>query len=217
MAKDRESRRDQAGVGPDPSDARRRLVSIEEMDGYRVAEGEPDIRGWDVSTLNGRELGSVHDLLIDPERGEVVMLELELRGDGVHAEVPLRDVQLDRRRKTVLVDSGDVDLGVRHDVRARDRMGDEDREHFRNRYGEGGARDVRYGTMRDHDREGRDVSDRDVPADRDVRRGDDPTMRGGEAVEGGARKVDDNVEETVIERRPVIEEVVVRRRTLEEE
>jgi sporulation protein YlmC with PRC-barrel domain len=225
MAKDRESRRDRAGVGPDPSDARRRLVSIEELDGYRVAEGEPDIRGWEVATLNGRELGSVHDLLIDPERGEVVMLELELRGDGVHAEVPLRDVQLDRSRKTVMVDSGDVDLGVRHDVRARDRMGDEDREHFRSRYGEGGARDVRYGTTRDaHEREGRDVVvDRDVAADREARRGDDADLRpddardGGQAAQRGTRQLDDNVEETVIERRPVIEEVVVRRRTLEEE
>jgi sporulation protein YlmC with PRC-barrel domain len=193
MAKDRETRRDQAGVGPEPSDSRRRLVSIDELDGYRVAEGEPDIRGWDVATLNGRELGSVHDLLIDPERGEVVMLELELRGDGLHAEVPLRDVQLDRNRKIVLVDSGDVDRGSRHDVRARDRMDDADREEFRVRYGESGGRDVRYGDTRD------------------MRKGEERDPR------GTTTRGDDGVEETVVERRPVIEEVVVRRRTLEEE
>jgi sporulation protein YlmC with PRC-barrel domain len=199
MGKDRETRRDQAGVGPDPSESRRRLISMDDLDGYKVAEGEPDIRGWDVSTLNGRELGSVGDLLVDPERGEVVMVEVELRDDGLHAEVPLRYVQLDRGRKIVIVDSGDIQQGTRNDIRARDRMGDEDREHVRTTYG-GRPRDVRYGESRDDSRIGVErersagATDRDPPVERN-----------------------DNVEETVVERRPVIEEVVVRRRVVDED
>lgn len=148
MARDRDMRRDQAGVGPDPADGRRRLVSIDDLSGYRVASGEPDVRGWEVCTLGGRELGEVEDLLIDPDRGEVVMLEVELRGEGVHAEVPIRAVQIDRKRKVVLVDSGDISDGVRNDTRARDRMDATERETIRGTYRD--TRDVRYGDRVDH-------------------------------------------------------------------
>jgi sporulation protein YlmC with PRC-barrel domain len=210
MGRKREIRRDQAGVGPDPSESRRRLASIDDLDGYKVADGEPDIRGWSVATLNGRELGSVEDLLIDPERGEVVMLEVALRDEGLHAELPLRHVQLDHKRKIVTVDSGDLERGTRNDVRARDRMGDEDRERVRTEYG-GGARDVRYGESRDRrpDDDDRVVVHRGTDSD-DV----DRERRAGAP---GAPVADDVVDETVVERRPMIEEVVVRRRPVEEE
>jgi sporulation protein YlmC with PRC-barrel domain len=210
MGRKRETRRDQAGVGPDPSESRRRLASIDDLEGYKVADGEPDVRGWAVTTLNGRELGAVEDLLIDPDRGEVVMLEIALRDEGVHAELPLRHVQLDHKRKVVVVDSGDLDRGTRSDVRARDRMADEDRERVRTTYGDS-ARDVRYG-------ESRDVR----PEDDDrvtVHRGTDSDDVDRERRAGASNvPVDDDVvDETVVERRPIIEEVVVRRRTVEEE
>jgi sporulation protein YlmC with PRC-barrel domain len=79
-----------------------------ELDGYTIADGEPDIRGWDVRTLSGREIGEIQDLIIDRERGEVVMIDVEMRDGGMHAEVPIRSVQLDRENKAVIVDSGDV-------------------------------------------------------------------------------------------------------------
>jgi sporulation protein YlmC with PRC-barrel domain len=192
MARNRDVRRDRAGVGPDPARSRRRLVSIDDLDGYRVAPGEPDIRGWNVSTLSGRELGSVEDLLIDPERGEVVMLEMTMHNGGVHAEVPLRSVQIDRGSKTVLVDSGDVETGERHDVRARDRMSESEREEVRGTY-RGTTRDLRYGERTDH------LEDADQRA------------------AGELPHLTDETEERVVERRPVIEEVVVRRRTADED
>lgn len=188
MARKRETRRDQAGIGPDPAESRRRLISIDDLDGYTIAEGEPDVRGWDVSTLGGRELGAVEDLLVDPERNEVVVLEVALRGDDVHAEVPLRSVQLDRKRKVVLVDSGDIDDSSRHGTRARDRLDRDEREQMRDTY-RGSGREVRYG-RRDDPREDRDEQVHRTP--------------------------DEGVDETVVERRPVIEEVVVRRRSVEE-
>jgi sporulation protein YlmC with PRC-barrel domain len=189
MAK-RDTRRDSAGVGPEPDRSRRRLVSIDDLDGFQVAEGEPDIRGWEVCTLNGRELGSVEDLLIDPERGEVVMLEVAMRGD-VHAEVPLRSVQIDRKRKVIVADSGDVDEHDRHDVRARDRMTADERDEIRGAYRDR-KRDLRYG-------------DPDADAARDIR--EDAGVRS-----SADARTDDSMEEHVIERRPMVEEVVVRRR-----
>lgn len=182
-------RRDQAGIGPDPENARRHgLVSMHELDGYTIADGEPDIRGWDVRTLNGREIGEIEDLLIDTERGEVVMVEVGLREGGVRAEVPIRSVQLDRDNKSVIVDSGDID--ARHDQRPRDRMQAVERhDEVRDARGDAPARSdapraVTYGT-------------REREADRAM--------------------IDDDTEEVVIERRPVIEEVVVRRKVVDEE
>lgn len=140
---DDRSQRDRAGVGPDPS-PRHRLVPLDELDNYSIGEGEPDIRGWEVRTLSGRELGAVEDLLVDPERDEIVMIEIELRDDGLHAEIPLRAVELDRDHRQVLIDSGDLDGGERADARARDRMLEEERARLRETWG-GTRRTVRYG------------------------------------------------------------------------
>lgn len=185
MARKKERvRRDQAGVGPDPENARRhRLVSMHELDGYTIAEGEPDIRGWDVRTLSGQEIGEIEDLLIDTDRGEVVMIEVEMREGGVHAEVPIRSVQLDRESKAVIVDSGDID--ARHDQRSRDRLRAVERsDEIQDARGDE-SRTVTYG--------GREQHSADVE-----------------------RTADDG-DEVVVERRPVIEEVVVRRRVVDEE
>jgi sporulation protein YlmC with PRC-barrel domain len=240
MAKNRDARRDLAGVGPDPSESRRRLISIDDLNGYKVASGEPDIRGWDVATLNGRELGSVEDLLVDPDRGEVVMVEVALRGDELHAEVPLRSVQLDRKRHVVVVDSGEIEGGTHYEVRARDRLDRDERDRMRTTYAD--PRDVRYDSgddrsardaARDAARDTERDAERDAGRDADhdesvrlrqaeeqrIREEDERRLRAEEEQrmrEAEAQRRDDDVEETVVERRPVIEEVVVRRRVIDE-
>jgi len=178
MAKDRRMRRDLAGVGPDPTTRRGKLVPLGAMDGFHISDGEPDIRGWHVCTLGGRDLGEVEDLLIDPDRGEVVMLEVDLRGEGVHAEVPIRAVQIDRKDRRVLVDSGDLD--TRNDMRARDRLDDTERSRLRETSAVATQRDVRY--------EARDNEERTV------------TEEGVEEVVVERRPV---VEEVVVRRRVV--------------
>jgi hypothetical protein len=157
MAREERTRRDAAGVGPDPEYSRR-LYPIDELKDYRIAAGEPDVRGWNVCTLNGREVGEVEDLLVDPARGEVVMLEVDLDRSGRHVSVPLRAVQLDRSRECVVVDSGDVDPTTVHDVRLRDRLTDEDRRLIDEDVRDARSRDVRYDAVtRDEDVVERDV------------------------------------------------------------
>ena len=181
MGKKRDrSKRDMAGVGPVPGETRR-LVPLDHMRGFDIADGEPDIRGWDVRTVNGRELGEVDDLLIDPDRREVVMLEVELRDGGMHAEVPIRSVQLDRDRKLVLLDSADLDDRITGELRARDRISDAEIERLRSEY---------HASRRDVNRDDR--------------------ITGDDRGTGSA-------DEIVVERRPVIEEVVIRRRIIDEE
>ena len=99
--------RDQAGIGPHPGEAVN-LVPLREMEGFKVAEGEPDIRGWNVRTLAGREIGEVEDLLVDQNLGEVVMLDINLANSDRHTLAPIRAVQIDRTRRSVIVDSGDI-------------------------------------------------------------------------------------------------------------
>lgn len=195
MARDERIRRDAAGVGPDPEFSRR-LYPIDELKDYRIASGEPDIRGWEVRTLNGREVGEVEDLLVDPARGEVVMLEVDLDNSGRHVNVPLRAVQLDREHRHVIVDS--ADLGSDEDVletRARERMTDEDRRYIEEDIRDSRTRDVRYGFTDRDDRIDRIEEER---LDREVREAD--RARDASTIDKDER---------------IIEEVVVRRRVVD--
>ena len=103
----RDRARDAAGVGPYARDAER-LVRLSELGHWDVAEGEPDIRGWEVRTVGGRELGKIKELLVDPDAGEVVMMDIDLTGSDRHAMVPLRIVEIDRARRVVRMDSADL-------------------------------------------------------------------------------------------------------------
>lgn len=99
--------RDAAGVGPYARE-RENLVALSTLGSWKVSEGEPDIRSWEVRTVSGRQLGTVHDLLIDPNAGEVVMLDVDLPGTDSHTFVPIRVVQIDRTRRVILMDSADL-------------------------------------------------------------------------------------------------------------
>jgi len=141
MAKQDDSRRarDAAGIGPYARE-RERLIPLSQMGGWNVIDGEPDIRSWEVKTLSGRVLGSVRELLVDGKAGEVVMLDVDLTGTDRHAYVPIRVVEIDRTKRVVRADSGDLeehepsadktrlspgDLAkVRRDVRYPDKTGE---------------------------------------------------------------------------------------------
>lgn len=103
----RDRQRDAAGIGPYARDAER-LVKLSDLGNWDVAEGEPDIRGWEVRTIGGRELGKVKELLVDPDAGEVVMLDVDLTGSDRRAQVPLRIIEIDRARRVVRMDSADL-------------------------------------------------------------------------------------------------------------
>src|SRR5689334_11228405 len=103
----RDRQRDAAGIGPYARDTER-LVPLSELGRWDVAEGEPDIRGWEVRTVGGRELGKVKELLVDPDANEVVMIDVDLSGSDRRAQVPLRIVEIDRARRVVRMDSADL-------------------------------------------------------------------------------------------------------------
>lgn len=61
----------------------KRLAHLEGS-GYKVAEGDPDVRGWDVMDRDGSRIGEVDDLLVDTEALKVRYLEVRLDPRLVH-------------------------------------------------------------------------------------------------------------------------------------
>lgn len=100
--------RDQAGIGPDPIEPGR-LVGMDEVDDFKIADGEPDVRGWDVYSSAGVFVGTVDDLLIDPELRQVVMLDIDLKDSANRGRAPIKAAWLDRDRNRVIIDSAQLD------------------------------------------------------------------------------------------------------------
>lgn len=83
------------------------------LDDYEVADGYPDIRGWAVRGSNGRELGTIGELLVDTELLEVAAVDIHLgvgaagvRGNVIGStRVPIESVQI-RPDRYVIVDVG---------------------------------------------------------------------------------------------------------------
>jgi sporulation protein YlmC with PRC-barrel domain len=140
------------------------------MKDVKIVDGDADVRGWDVCTINGAKVGTVDDLLVDRAHGEVVMLDVDLAGSNRHTLAPIRGVQIDRARRIVLIDSADLN----------------------------GPADAAALASR--------------PAATEVPRSIDAPLA------DSTRRLADGVEETVVERRPVVyEEVVVRRKVVDPE
>lgn len=58
--------------------ARSRVAALRNLRGYKVAEGDPDVRGWEVAGGDGLRIGTVNDLLVDTVAGKARYLDIEL-------------------------------------------------------------------------------------------------------------------------------------------
>jgi len=249
--------RDTAGIGPHIRPGVR-LIPLRDHERLQIAEGEPDVRGWEVRTVSGREIGKVDDLLVDATVDEIVMLLIDLPGTDRHSLAPIRAAQIDRARRVVLLDS--AELRDERDVPSLARGGPLTAEEVRafgegygRAYGERGfAADRDYSVRRGEEelRFGRRTDEAlDQESERDIQRdADRAAERAAAEREVSLRRVENEevaaaeqrdeaerrlryaagtsgasgtsgagaVEERVVERRPVVvEEVVVRRRTVD--
>jgi len=57
------------------------LRHLDDLDGVRLADGTPDLRGWAVSADDGQKLGEVVGLIVDTAARQVRYLEIELDDD----------------------------------------------------------------------------------------------------------------------------------------
>lgn len=97
---------------PRPTAPTGQLASMIDMGDYVVAAGEPDPQGWGVVTSDGREVGRVHDLIIDLSAMKVRYFDCELRAPeeghpagGRHILIPIGYARLDEGEKVVIVDA----------------------------------------------------------------------------------------------------------------
>lgn len=135
MAKDKDRKRieDEAGVGPDPRTSRH-LVPLKELPRFRIVGSDPDIRGWSVFTSNGREVGHVDDLLVDPTIDEAVMLDIDLTGSDRHTLAPIRAAWIDREHERVILDGAELTAGSDLPSLGRTPPTDEELARFGDRY-----------------------------------------------------------------------------------
>ena len=107
--------RDDDSRSRDEDAAGRGLVPLGEVAGRRLAEGEPDLRGWDVLASTGGRLATVADLLVDVDAGEVAALAVVPPGTarraagawraGPHVVLPVEHVDIDTARRAVVPDA----------------------------------------------------------------------------------------------------------------
>jgi len=86
-----------------------RVVPLDQLDDFRVASGDPDVRGWEVMGADGRKLGEVDELLVDTTAMKVRYLDVDLDGElsgdaDRHVLVPIGYARLDREHDRVIVD-----------------------------------------------------------------------------------------------------------------
>ncbi len=80
---------------PDVRDetSERQLVHLSDMSDFEIADGEPDIKGWDVRTSDGRKIGEVDDLLVDERLMKVRYIEVKVESE-ISENHELRDYLL---------------------------------------------------------------------------------------------------------------------------
>ena len=54
------------------------LRRLRDLTDFEVADGNPDVRGWVVRGSDGQSLGSVYELIVEPEALKVRYLDVEL-------------------------------------------------------------------------------------------------------------------------------------------
>lgn len=91
-----------------------RVVPLDQLDDFKVAEGDPDVRGWEVVASDGRKIGEVDQLLVDTAAMKVRYLDVDVDNDLVagatdasdrHVLIPIGYARLDEGSDRVIVDN----------------------------------------------------------------------------------------------------------------
>jgi sporulation protein YlmC with PRC-barrel domain len=88
----------------------RHLYSLKELKGYKVADENPDVRGWEIIDRDKEKFGVINELVVDPEKKKVRYLDVKPTGELSNAErllIPIGAAKLNKDDKNVVVD--DID------------------------------------------------------------------------------------------------------------
>ncbi len=73
-------------------------MPLRALDQFEVADGYPDIRGWEVLAKNGESVGRVEELLVDPDALRVNHVVVNTNGSRTMVPVESVELQADGRR-----------------------------------------------------------------------------------------------------------------------
>lgn len=217
-----------------------RLVPLHTLPDFDVADGYTDIRGFDAFLADGRRVGRVDELLVDPGARRVAAITLD--GDGgmrAASQVPIEEVEIDTPARRVLIQGDgaglaaapaaaggadalrDDDATLLHPAarpqggEERLTLAEEELALYRNRVS-AGSLDVHKRVETHHVRESVPVMHEEVTVER--RRVDSPDASAEVRYEGDTMIVPIVEEELVVQKRTVVrEELVIRRKQVERE
>lgn len=195
-----------------------RIIPLDELPDFKVAEGDPDIRGWEVMSADGRRIGEVDQLLVDSEARKVRYLDVDLEdglgaGEDPHVLIPIGYARLDEGSDRVVVDtlmSSDV-AGLPPYTRGPITRDFEAGLH--SRFGEGDPYDDSrlYGARRGKEDEAHmTLSEEELAVGKRERQAGEVELRKHVETEHVARPVDVVREEVEVERRPITDPMAAR-------
>lgn len=85
------------------------LYRLKDLNDYKVASDDPDVRGWDVISGDNEKIGKVDELIVDTKRMKVRYLvvdvkdEIDLEGEDNHMLVPVGTARLHEKNNDVIV------------------------------------------------------------------------------------------------------------------
>jgi photosynthetic reaction center H subunit len=86
-----------------------RIAPLSALSDFQVAEGYTDIRGWRVASTDGKEVGQVHELLVDMDSMRTRYLDVRLHSSLAAADgdrdvlIPIGAARLDGKDNQVVV------------------------------------------------------------------------------------------------------------------
>lgn len=216
-----------------------RLVPLQSLPDFDVADGYTDIRGFDAFLADGRRVGRVDELLVDPAAKRVAAITLDDDGGMRGSPVPIESVEIDTPSRRVLIQgegatglaaaAGGSDAAAlrdddatllhpaatRPDGEQRMTLAEEELDLYKNRVSAGSV-DVHKRVETRHVRESVPVMHEEVTVER--RAVDNPDAPTEVRYEGDTMIVPIVEEELVVQKRTVVrEELVIRRKQVERE
>lgn len=95
-------------------DDNRHLFRLGELDDYKVASGDPDVREWTLLDRDNEKLGTIAELIVDRDREKVRYLDvIPVKGiretEGDHLLIPIGAARIEGDHHNVKVDAIDKD------------------------------------------------------------------------------------------------------------
>lgn len=91
------------------------LYRLGELENFRVAGDEPDVRGWTLVDRDNKEFGTIEELVVDPDKRKVRYLDVNTSRYRPSAEehrllIPIGLAQIDNHHNQVRIQEVDKDI-----------------------------------------------------------------------------------------------------------